>query len=103
MFNDDSDDDTGVDDPIGYTQEGIGGRDAFDGGDMQDPTPVQTFSVAMRRTRTGTPMMVITEVITISAGIVRMGLWVRMRIITSTAVHLDPGKEHSSLLTLRED
>jgi hypothetical protein len=33
----------GDNDPIGYTQENMGGGGPFDGGDTEDPAPVQDF------------------------------------------------------------
>lgn len=40
---DDDDDNAGGSDPIGYTQENIGGGETLDGGDTQDPALVQDF------------------------------------------------------------
>ena len=40
MFDDD---DAGVNDLIGYTQESVRGGEPFDGGNTQDPAPVQDF------------------------------------------------------------
>ena len=39
----DDDDDAGVNDPIGYTQENVGDGAPFGGDDAQDPAPVQDF------------------------------------------------------------
>jgi len=40
---DDEDEDAGVNDPVGYTQESLGGGEPLDGVDTQDPAPVQDF------------------------------------------------------------
>jgi len=62
-------------DPIGHTQENVGDGEPFDSSDTQDPVPVQDFFNSGRANQDGyTPVMVITGVMMISIGVVRMGL-----------------------------
>jgi len=56
-------------DPIGHTQENMGGGEPFDGGDMQDPIPVQDFFSSDRANQDRyTLLMVIMEVTIIYVG-----------------------------------
>ena len=91
------DDNAGVNDLIGYPQESMGRGEPFDSGDAQDPAPVQGFFSGSQANQDG----YVGDNNFGRDG--ETGLWMRMRIITSTVVCLDQGGELSFLLTPRED